>query len=83
MTAVGDDADLHTWSSKLLPSGDLLGTGILGDFVLQSTNPAIVAASLRDAPSFREMYLKIESKQGWWELRNLSVSARPRPMRNK
>ena len=83
LTAVGDDADLKTWSSNVAPAGDLLGTGILGSFLLQSSAPVMLPGSLRDTPSFREMFLKIESPKGWWELRNLSVSARPRPMRSK
>jgi hypothetical protein len=87
-TAVGDDADLKTWTRTFEPSGDILGTDIISDdpetsFLLQSTSPTLVSSSLRDLPSFREMYLKIESTSGWWELRNLSVSARVRPMKNK
>lgn len=81
-TAVGDDADLKTWSKTFEPTGDLLGTGVL-PFLLQSTSPTLAASSLRDLPSFRELYLKIESETGWWELRNLSVSARVRPMKTK
>lgn len=80
--AVGDDADLKTWTKSFEPSGDILGTDSL-PFQLQSTSPTLAAASLRDLPSFREMYLKIESAAGWWELRNLSVSARVRPMKSK
>jgi hypothetical protein len=81
-TAVGDDADLKTWSKAFEPSGDILGTDSL-PFLLQSTSPTLAAASLRDLASFRELYLKIESTDGWWELRNLSVSARVRPMKTK
>lgn len=81
-TAIGDDADLKTWSRAFEPSGDILGTDVL-PFLLQSTSPTLVSSSLRDLPSFRELYLKIESTSGWWELRNLSVSARVRPMKNK
>ena len=81
-TAIGDDADLKTWSRSFEPTGDVLGSDVL-PFLLQSTSPTLVGSSLRDLPSFREMYLKIESASGWWELRNLSVSARLRPMKTK
>jgi hypothetical protein len=81
-TAVGDDADLKVWNRTFEPSGDILGTGTL-PFLLQSTSPTLAASSLRDLPSFRELYLKIESQTGWWELRNLSISARQRPMKSK
>jgi len=81
-SAVGDDADLKTWSRTFEPTGDVLGTGTL-PFQLQTTGPTLAAASLRDLPSFREMFVKIESESGWWELRNFSVSARVRPMKTK
>jgi len=81
-TAVGDDADLKTWNKTFEPTGDVLGTDVL-PFQLQTTAPTLASASLRDLPSFRELYLKLESPSGWWELRNLSVSARLRPMKSK
>jgi len=81
-TAVGDDADLKTWSKQFEPTGDVLGTGTL-PFLLQSVGPTVAAGSLRSLPSFRELYLKLESSSGWWELRNLSVSSRVRPMKTK
>lgn len=82
VTAVGDEADLKTFSQQMQGSGDVLGTGTL-PFLLQSVGPTIITSSLRGLPSFREMFLKLASATGWWELRNLSVSARPRPMKNK
>lgn len=83
ITAVGDDADMKTWTETMQQGGgSILGVDTL-PFTLASTSPQLLAASLRDWPSFREMYLKIESASGWWELRNLSVSARQRPMKTK
>lgn len=81
-TAVGNDADLNTFSKKVEPSGDVLGTDTL-PFLLASQQPSIVPFSLRGLPSFNEMFLKIESDSGWWELRNLTVGARLRPLKRK
>ncbi len=81
-TANGSDADLRNWSAPLQPTGDILGTDVL-PFLLQSTQPTIARGSLRGLQSFNEFFLKIESPTGWWELRNLSVSARVHPIKYK
>lgn len=81
-TAVGNDADLSTWAKQITPSGDILGTDVL-PFLLSSQQPGVLPFSLRGLPSFNEFYLKIESATGWFELRNLTVGARVRPLKTK
>lgn len=82
LTAVGDDAALNQFSQAIGPTGDILGTDPL-PFTLASQNPTVLPFSLRGLPAFNEMYLKIESSTGWWELRNLTVGARVRPLKRK
>ena len=81
-TAVGNDAALNTWAKQIAPSGDILGTDVL-PFLLASQQPGVLPFSLRGLPSFNEFFLKIESTTGWWELRNLTVGARIRPLKVK
>lgn len=81
-TAVGDDAELNSFSQAIQPSGDILGVGTL-PFLLQSQKPSLLPFSLRGLPSFNELYLQIQSNTGWWELRNLTAGARVRPLKRK
>jgi hypothetical protein len=81
-TAVGNDADLNTWSKNIEPTGDILGTDTL-PFLLATQQPTLIPFSLRGLPSFNEMFLKIESESGWWELRNFTIGARVRPLKRK
>jgi hypothetical protein len=81
-TAVGNDAELNSFSKSIAPSGDVLGTGVL-PFLLATEQPTLIPFSLRGLPSFNELFLKIESTGGWWELRNLTVGARVRPLKRK
>lgn len=80
--ATGDSAQIGSWSKELTVVGDRLGVGRL-PFRLAIQSPTVVPVSLRDLAACNEIYLKIESAKGWWELRNLSVSAHPRPMKTK
>ena len=86
-TGTGSDADLRTWSDPLEPTGSILGgsdvIGESGNFTLASDQPSLLRGSLRGLPSFSEFYLKIESTAGWWELRNLTCSARVHPVKIK
>jgi hypothetical protein len=82
MTACGDDADLRSFSKQLQPTGDVLGSDSL-PFLLASQTPTVVPSSLRGLPSFNEMFLKIESASGWFEVRNFTLSARVRPLKKK
>lgn len=81
-TAVGNDADLQTFSQQVAPTGDILGTDVL-PFLLASQQPVFIPLSLRGLPAFNELYMKIESDSGWWELRNMTCGARVRPMKKK
>lgn len=81
-TGVGSDVELRTWSRNIEPSGDILGVDTL-PFLLASQSPSLYRGSLRGLPSFSEFFLKIESAAGWWELRNLTVSARLHPIKIK
>jgi hypothetical protein len=81
-TAVGNDQDLDSFSQRIAPRGDLLGAGML-PFQLASQQPSLVPLSLRGLPSFNELFLKIESTSGWWELRNFTVGVRVRPLKRK
>lgn len=83
VTAEGDDAELNSFSAGIAPAGSPLGVGELGTFLLASQAPSLVPLSLRGLPAFNELYLSISSQRGWWELRNLSVGARLRPLKVK
>lgn len=80
--ACGNDADLTSFSQAIAPTGDILGTDLL-PFLLASQQPTLVPFSLRGLPSWNELFLKIKSTAGWWELRNLTVGARLRPLKRK
>lgn len=84
-TGVGSDSDMRTWSRQLEPDGSILGgPDTLGEtFTLASSRPSVARASLRGLPSFEEFFLKIESEAGFWEVRNLTVGARLRPLKIK
>lgn len=79
LTAMGDISEARRWSGVLEPTGDILGVGILapapGGFLLQSTSPSQVIRGLRGLGDFNEAFLKIESVAGWWQLRNVTLSA--------
>lgn len=81
-TVIGNDADLNSWARKIEPTGDILGTDVL-PFLLATEQPTVLPFSLRGLPSFNELFLKIESDAGWWELRNFTVGARIRPLKRK
>lgn len=88
--ALGSDEQLREHARSLLSGGsaldglDYLGSNTQeGTFTLASDRPTILRGSLRGLPSFGELFLKIESESGYWELRNLSVSARVHPLKVK
>jgi hypothetical protein len=82
MTANGSDLDLRTWTAPIAPTGDILGTDVL-PFLLQTEQPTLAISSLRGLQSFNELFLKIESASGFWEIRNFTLGARVRPLRRK
>ncbi len=73
ITAVGDEADLRTWSEDVRQKGPDLPLDL--PFDLGSLASVPTRRGLRGLKPFNEIYLKIESTAGWWELRNVTVSA--------
>ena len=76
VTAMLDLAEARQMSQGLAPAGDVLGVGRL-PFTLASVKPVKLAKSLRSLPAFNEMFLRIETTNGWFKLRNITVSAFP------
>lgn len=73
VTAVGDNAELRSWSADVRQTGPSLPVNLPFDL----SNPATVTArrGLRGLKPFNEVYLKISTDSGWWALRNVTVSA--------
>jgi hypothetical protein len=73
VTALGDNADLRQWSADLRQEGVTLPV----DLPFDLASPAAVTSrrGLRGLKPFNEIFLKIESTEGWWALRNVTVSA--------
>jgi hypothetical protein len=80
MTWVADLSEVRTWSANPHPSGDILGEALL-PFLLSTVFPVTVKRGLRGTPDFNEAYLKIESKEGWFSLRNITVGSFTNPIR--
>lgn len=72
-TLLADGAELRNWSADLRQAGVDLPV----DLPFDLADPAARAArrGLRGLRAFNEAYLKIESTAGWWELRNVTLSA--------
>ena len=75
--ALGDNVKLGGWTRVLSPAGDVLGAGRL-PFRLATQKPSTAEVSLRDLPACNEVYLKVESAAGWFELRYMALSAHAR-----
>lgn len=73
VTAIGDNAELRSWSADLRPTG----VGLPVNLPFDLANPAAKTArrGLRGLTPFNEIYLKVESTAGWWALRNVTLSA--------
>ena len=84
-TATADLMDDDAWSNNVLPSnlnnlftGNLLNPdgSLGGSFLLSSSSPIETYRSLEGLSYFNEMYFKIYSAgSGWMELRNITVTA--------
>lgn len=74
VTAVADTADLKLWTVDARQVGVDLP---IAELPFDLADPATVAArkGLRGTKTFNEIYLKIESTAGWWQLWNVSLSA--------
>lgn len=78
-TMVADGDDLKTWTGDVRRQDPTLPVTL--PFVLSNPTNIPVRRGLRGLSSWNEAYLKIESTAGWWELRNLSLSAFVNPLR--
>lgn len=74
VTAVADTADLKLWTVDARQSGVDLPIAEL-PFDLADPSTVTRRRGLRGTKPFNEAYLKIESTSGWWQLRNVSLSA--------
>lgn len=73
-TAVVDGADdTMDWSKDLTVQGVNLPVNL--PFDLSSVGALLARRGLRSMKHFNEMYVRIESAGGWWELKNISLSA--------
>lgn len=74
VTAVADSADLKLWTVDARQKGVDLP---IAELPFDLADPSTVAArkGLRGTKPFNEVYLKLESSSGWWQLWNVSLSA--------
>lgn len=73
ISAVADGDIARTWSAAVSPVGPVLPVTL--NFVLGSGNPSTIRRSLRGLSDFNEIYLRLESAQGWFSCRNITLSA--------
>lgn len=73
ITLIGDNSTLKTWTADIRPNLPTLPIQLPFNLV----NPTNTAArkGTRGLAPFNECYLKIESTEGWFSLRNVSLSA--------
>jgi len=74
VTLLGDSAELRTWQHDLRTTGATLPVDL--PFDLFSPSTATGRRGLRSLPRFNECFLKIESADGWYSLRNATVRAK-------
>jgi len=74
ITALGDGAEMRTWPGRLQPAGVNLPVDLPFDLP-GPTAQRPVRRGLRGTKPFNEIFLKIESTAGWWELKNATLSA--------
>jgi len=72
-TLNGDNQDLLTWTKDLRPTEPNLPIDLPFDLTSAQNTP--MPKGLRDLQEFNECYLKVESDDGWWSLRNISMAA--------
>jgi hypothetical protein len=76
---VADNAVTKTWTSQAQPDGDILGVNTL-PFKLASQTPVKVTQDVRELPAFNEAYVRVETQQGWFRLKNITASAFINPL---
>lgn len=72
-TLNADGSDLFTWQADMRQQGPNLPQQL--PFNLQQATNIPARKGLRGQPPFSEAFVKIESTQGWYALRNFSLSA--------
>lgn len=73
VSLVADDAVVKTWSADARPNAPTLPLTLPFDLVNPTNTPR--RKGLRGLQPWNEAYLKIESTAGWFEVRNISMSA--------
>jgi hypothetical protein len=68
-----DNSDVKLWTADMQAAGPTLPITLPFDLVSATNTPK--RKGLRGLQPFNECYLKIESASGWFELRNVSMSA--------
>lgn len=76
-----DGAELRDWSVNLLQ--EAAGLPVNLPFNLADPSARAARRGLRGLRAFNEAYLRIESTEGWWALRNVTVSAYLNMLRNQ
>lgn len=72
-TLTGDNEDLESWTKDLRPVGPNLPIDL--PFELTSAQNTPARKGLRGLPTFNECYLKLETDEGWFSVRNVSMAA--------
>jgi hypothetical protein len=73
ITAVADNADLKSWQGDLRQGAPNLPIDLPFDLTSETNTP--ITKRLIGLRRFNELFLKIESSSGWWQLNNLSLAA--------
>ncbi len=73
ITLVADNTDLFSWTEDVRQTGVSLPINLPFDLGNPETQPK--RKGLRGLTPYNECYLKIESTEGWFDLRNISLSA--------
>lgn len=73
ITAVADNATLTSWPADVRQGPPNLPIDLPFDLVSETNTP--ITKRLVGQRRFNELYLKLESTAGWWQLNNLSLAA--------
>lgn len=80
ISAFCDLADEDDWSQAVTPAGAVLP--VVLPFVLATDQPANCYRSLEGLPYCNEVYLRISTNAGWFDCRNVVMSAFLKPLRD-
>lgn len=73
VTAIADLVASRSWVTSIVPTGPTLPVAL--NFVLGGQVPTVTRRSLRGLSDFNEIYLRLESSQGWFSCRNITLAA--------